>query len=167
MKKKLLLFVAFTLLTFLMLTRVVRAQTARVAGAPIKGVIVRGNRDALVAGNPVPGVVIKGGIHATTITYENDVTFENASLSTYLGVSQLVIEKGEYKVDNSTGDARVILHLHQQQIVHRDVAARQGAFEGTDAAGNTFTYTIEPLYENGVAKDILVTYKGTVSAGIK
>jgi len=167
MKKKLLLFAAFTLLTFLMLTRVVRAQTARVAGGPIKGVIVRGNRDAFVAGNPVPGVVIKGGINATTITYENDVTLENASLSTYLGVSRLVIEKGAYIVDNSTGNARVILHLHQQQIVHRDLAARQGTFEGTDAEGNTFTYMIEPLYVNGIATDIAVTFKGIGSKGIR
>ena len=167
MKKKLLLFAALTLLTFLMLTRVVRAQAARTQGAPIKGVIVRGNRDALVTGNPIPGVVIKGGINATTVTYENDMTWENASLSTYLGVSQLVIEKGEYPVDHSAGEARVILHLHQQQIIHRDLAARSFVFDGTDSDGNTFTYTVEPLYVNGVANKIMVTYKGIGSAGIK
>jgi len=167
MKKKLLLFLALTLLTFIMLTRVVRAQTARVGGAPIKGVIVRGNRDALVTGNPIPGVVIKGVVNATTITYENDVTLENETLMTYLGVARLVIAKGEYSVDHSTGDARVILHLHEQQIIHRDLAARNFIVKGTDADGNEFTYTIEPLFVNGVAKDILVTYKGIGSAGIR
>ena len=61
-----------------MLTRLVHAQTARVAGAPIRGIIVKGNREALVTGSPIPGVVIKGGINATAITYENDTFFENA-----------------------------------------------------------------------------------------
>jgi len=167
MKQKLLLFLAFTLLTFIMMIRVVRAQAARTPGAPIKGVIVKGNRDALVNGNPVPGVVIKGGIHATTITYETDLTWENATLSTALGIPRLVIEKGEYPVDHSTGEARVILHLHQQQIIHRDLAARSFVFDGTDTDGNIFTYTVERLYVNGVANSILVTYKGNGSAGIK
>lgn len=167
MKKKLLLFAALTLLTFIMLTRVVRAQTARMPGAPIKGVIVKGNRDGIVTGNPIPGVVIKGGIHATTITYENDMTWENAALSTYLGIPRLVIEKGEYPVDLSTGQARVILHLHQQQIIHRDLAARSFVFDGTDTDGNTFTYTVELLNVNGVANNIMVTYNGIGSAGIR
>src|SRR5438445_426142 len=109
MKQKLLLFAALTFLTFLMLTRVVRAQTARMPGAPIKGVIVRGNK--------------------TTITYASDATLENAMFPTCLGVHLLVIEKGEYPVDHSTGDARVILHLHEQQIIHRDLAARNFTFQ--------------------------------------
>jgi len=167
MKKKLLLFLALTLLTFIMLTRVVRAQTARVGGAPIKGVIVRGNRGALVTGNPIPGVVVKGVANATTITYENDVTLENAVFPTNLGVQRLVIAKGEYSVDHSAGDARVILHLHEQQIIHRDLAARSFIVKETDAEGNAFTYTIEPLFVKDVAKDILVTYKGIESAGIR
>ena len=126
------------------MTRVVRAQTSRIGGAPIKGVIVKGNK---------------------TITYENDVILECPTLSSNLGVARLVIAKGEYPVDHSGGDTRVILHLHEQQIIHRDLAARNFVLEGTDAEGNTFTYLIEPIYVNGVAKDIIITYKGIGPAG--
>jgi len=144
MKQKLLLFLAFTFLTFIMMTRVVRAQTSRIGGAPIKGVIVKGNK---------------------TITYENDVILESPTLSTNLGIARLVIAKGEYPVDHSGGDMRVIVHLHEQQIIHRDLAARNFILEGKDAEGNTFTFMIEPIYVNGIAKDIMITYKGTAAAG--
>ena len=166
MKQNHLLFLAFTLLTFFMMTRVVRAQSsdaagsqARTAGAPIKGVIVRGNRGGMTEGNPIPGVVVKGGKPGATLTIAEDIIIKDMPLLTSLGARELVIAKGEYQMDYSTpGEARVIMHLHSENIVHRDLAARSYVANGSDANGESFTYTIEPLYEKGVAKDILMTF---------
>ena len=72
-----------------------------------------------------------------------------------------MIAKGEYPFDySSSSEAKVIVHLHSEPIVHRDIAARSFVFDGTDPDGKPVTYSIEPLYVKGVANDILVSYKG-------
>ena len=112
-----------------------------------------------------------GGDSNTTensLVYKEDFAINNPALLTYLGVDRLIIEKGEYPLDYSANpEGRVILHLHKMNIVHRDLAARSFLFDGTNADGQPFTYSIEPQYINGVAKDILVTYKGHSEKGIK
>jgi len=160
----------------------------RTEGAPIKGVIVKGNRsditegnpipgvlmpikgrvDAMVTGNPIPGVVVKGGSNGTKLTITKKIIIKDMPLLTSLGADRLVIAKGEYAVDYDTpGEARAIVHLHRAAIIHRDLAARSFAYHDTDTDGNTFRYTIEPIIENGVVKDLLVTYKGIQEKGIK
>src|SRR5204863_312392 len=133
-----------------------------VEGAPIKGVIVKGGsngstkRTGIVDGNPIGGDT---SVKASALVYTDDFAIKNPTLLSYLGTDQLVIEKGEYPFDYSANpEGRVILHLHSNGIVHRDLAARSFVFEGTDPEGQPITYSIEPQYVNGVAKDILVTY---------
>ena len=124
-----------------------------------------GQAQVRTTGNPIPGVVVKG---AASLVYEKDLVVKNNALLTYLGARELVIAKGEYVIDHSVeGQARVIVHLQSQPLIHRDLAARCFVFDGTDPNGQTFTYTIEPLYVDGVAKEILVTYKGIQEKGVK
>jgi hypothetical protein len=152
---------------------------ARTTGQPIGGIVVKGGVNPgskpkphnMVAGNPIPGVVVKGGklsSKTNSLVYTEDFVVENETLRNYLGTDQLIIEKGEYNFDYSANpEGRVILHLHSQGIIHRDLAARSFVFEGTDPDGKTFTYSVEPVYIQGVAKDILITYKGITEKGIK
>lgn len=152
---------------------------ARTTGQPIGGIVVKGGVNPgskpkphnMVAGNPIPGVVVKGGKLSSktgSLVYTEDFVVENETLLNYLGTDQLIIEKGEYNFDYSANpEGRVIVHLHSQAIVHRDLAARSFVFEGTDPDGETFTYSVEPLYIQGVAKDLLITYKGISEKGVK
>ena len=168
---------------------------AMVAGSPIGGIVVKGGQNprpkgnAMVEGAPIKGVIVKGGsnggtkrtgmvdgnpiggdtsVKASALAYTDDFAITNPYLLSYLGTDQLIIEKGEYPFDYSANpDGKVLLHLHSNGIVHRDLAARSFLFEGTNPDGQTFSYSIEPQYVNGVAKDILVTYKGISEKGIK
>ncbi|HEY4289253.1 MAG TPA: hypothetical protein VGN00_19265 [Puia sp.] len=147
---------------------------ARVQGQPIGGIVVKGGQNpgagtrpkgnAIVAGQPIGGIVVKGGKDSkpTSLVYADDFPVNDPTLLSYLGTDQLVIEKGEYAFDYSANpEGRVMLHLHSRGIVHRDLAARSFLFERATDGGQTFTYSIEPQYVNGVAKDLLVTYKGS------
>jgi hypothetical protein len=160
------------------------------AGNPIGGIIVKGGKnpggsftvldngngksinEKGVRGQAAMAADDKGitekGMKTEALVYTDDFLVDNPTLLSYLGTDELVIEKGEYAFDYSeNGDAKVILHLHSEGIVHRDIAARSFSFEGTDPGGKPFTYSIEPVYVDGVAKDILVTYKGITEKGIK
>lgn len=168
---------------------------ARTEGQPIGGIVVKGGQNpgagtrpkgnAMVAGSPIGGIVVKGGQNPrpkgnammagnptsgiqNSLVYAEDFSINNPALLNYLGTDQLIIEKGEYPIDYSANpEGRVIVHLHKMGIVHRDLAARSFVFDGTTPEGQPFTYSIEPQYVDGVAKDILVTYKGIQEKGIK
>ena len=159
---------------------------AMVEGSPIGGITVKGGQNpgsgtrpkgnARVAGNPIGGIIVKGGKNPgggdtgtkAMVVYTEPFSIKHPALLNYLGTDELVIEKGEYDLDyGANAESRVIVHLHSDGIVHRDLAARSFVFDGTDADGLPITYSIEPQYVNGVAKDILVTYKGHSEKGMK
>lgn len=104
----------------------------------------------------------------TALTYTDDFVVEDKTLLSYLGVEKLVIEKGEYAFDYSSNPGgSVRLKVQAEKIIHRDIAARAFVFDGVDAAGNSFSYTIEPVYANGAIKELQVNYKSINEKGIK
>jgi len=116
--------------------------------------------EARTAGAPIKGVIVKGSRPGAKLTIADDIVIKDLPLLTSLGVDALVIAKGEYVFNYSTvGQARTIVHLHKAAIVHRDIAARSFVYQGTDADGNPYTYTIEPLIESGTVNDLQVTVK--------
>lgn len=105
---------------------------------------------------------------SVAMVYTSNFAVEDKTLLSYLGVEKLVIEKGEYAFDYSSNPGgSVRLKVQAEKVIHRDMAARAFVFDGVDAAGNSFSYTIEPVYVNGVIKELQVNYKSINEKGIK
>jgi hypothetical protein len=96
------------------------------------------------------------------LIYTNDFKVEDPMLLSYLGISELIIQKGEYTFDyskNPNGELKLNIGT---KIIHRDLAARNLVFIGFNPETKKhFEYTIEPVFVNGIANQIQVSYKST------
>jgi hypothetical protein len=138
------------------------AEAMVVPGANGKGISEKGMKYKAVEGD-----VIHPAGKSTSVVYSDDFKVVDAALLKYLGVKELIIEKGEYPFNYSNNpNGQVTLML--KGVIHRDLAARNRVFNGYDPdTQTTITYTIEPIYNKGVADKIMVTYKGHSEKGIK